>query len=45
MFFRLRENPHLFQSCLCVAQDGFPLVTKEMHLFFESLAIIGAPSL
>ncbi len=36
---------HLLQSCLHAMQYDLLCATKEMHLFFESLAIIGAPSL
>ncbi len=43
-FFKLRA-PHLFESCLCAVQDDFLLVVKEMHPFFNNLAIINAPSL
>jgi hypothetical protein len=43
--FQVEGGPHLFYSCLCVAWDNLLLIAKEMHLFFESLAIIDAPSL
>ncbi len=31
---------HLFQSCLCVTQDGLPLTARVMHHFLKSLAVI-----
>jgi len=42
MFLKLRRDPHLFQSCLRVVQNGFPLATREMQPFFKNLAIIDA---
>ncbi len=37
--------PHLLQSCLCVMQDGLPLIAREMHPSFKSLAITNTPNL
>ncbi len=37
--------PHLFQSCLRVVQNGVPPTVGDMHLLFESLAVISAPRL
>jgi hypothetical protein len=31
--FQVEGGPCLLQSCLCVAQNGFPLTIKEMHPF------------
>jgi hypothetical protein len=45
MFFQVEGGPHLFQSYLHEVQDDLPLTTREMHPSFESLAMIGAPSL
>jgi len=45
MFFRLKGGPHLFQSCLCLARNSLPLVTKEMHLSFKNLVLTNALSL
>jgi hypothetical protein len=39
---QVEGGPHLFQSCLHVAQDNFPPTIRKMHLFFESLVIISA---
>jgi hypothetical protein len=44
-FFQVERGPHLLQSCLRVAQDGLAPTVREMHLCFESLAIISALSL
>jgi len=44
-FLRLKWAPHLLQSCLHAAQDGFPPATKDMHLSFECLTITRTPSL
>jgi hypothetical protein len=38
-------DPHLLQSCLRVALDNLPLITKNIHLSFESLVVIDASSL
>ncbi len=35
----------MLQSCLRVAQDDFPLAVREIHLYFESLAITDASGL
>ncbi len=45
MFIRLKGDPHLLQSCLCVARNGFLPIVREMHPYFESLTIISTPSL
>ncbi len=42
---QVEGGPHLFQSCLHVAQNGLLLTAREMHLSFESLAVINAPNL
>ncbi len=34
--FQVEESPHLFQSCLRVAQDSLPPTIREIHLSFES---------
>ncbi len=36
---------HLLQSCLHATWNDLPLEVREMHPFFESLIVIGAPSL
>jgi hypothetical protein len=43
--FQVEGGPHMFQSCLRVVQNGLLPVTREMHPFFESLAVTGTPSL
>jgi hypothetical protein len=40
---QVERGPHLFQSCLYVAQDGL-FIAREMHLFFENLVVIDTPS-
>jgi hypothetical protein len=35
----------LQSSCLCVMQDGLPLVAKVMHPSSESLIVVDTPSL
>ncbi len=42
---QVERGPHLLYSCLCATRNGLPHVTKEMHLFFESLTITDTPSL
>lgn len=39
---QVEGGPHLFQSCLCAAQDGFLHVAREMQLSFESLIVTDA---
>ncbi len=39
------KGPRLLQLCLRAAQDGLPLVTRDIHPSFKSLAVIGASSL
>jgi hypothetical protein len=34
--FQVEGGPHLFQSCLRAAQNGFLPTTKDMHIFLES---------
>jgi len=43
--FQVEGGPHMFQSCLRVAQDGLPLIVREMRPFLKSLTITSAPSL
>jgi hypothetical protein len=43
--FQVEKAPHFFQSCYYVIRDSLPPVIKVMHLFFECLVIINAPSL
>jgi hypothetical protein len=43
--FKVEGGPHLLQSCLCVIRNSLPSEARKMHLSFESLVIIGAPSL
>jgi hypothetical protein len=38
--FLMLKGPHLLQSCLHVTRNGLPLAAREMHLSFESLAVI-----
>ncbi len=38
-------DPHLLQSCLHVAHDNLLLITREIHLSFESLVVVDAPNL
>ncbi len=38
-------DPHLLQSCFCVAQDNLYLIVRKIHPSFENLAIINAPNL
>ncbi len=42
---QVEGSPHMLQSSLHVTQNGLPLVVKEMHLSFASLAITNAPCL
>jgi len=44
-FFQVEGGPQLLQSCLHGVRNGLPLIVWKMHLFFESLAIIGTPCL
>jgi len=39
---QVERGSHLLQSCLCATRNGLPLVAKEMHPFFESLAVTDA---
>jgi hypothetical protein len=43
MFLRLKEDSHLFQSCL--AQNGLPFEVRETHLLKKSLAVIDSLNL
>jgi hypothetical protein len=43
--YQVERGPHMFQSCLRVAQDGFPPATREKHLLKKSLAVISIASL
>jgi hypothetical protein len=43
MFLTLK-GAHVLQSCLLVAHDNFLLVAREIQVSFESLAVIGSPS-
>jgi len=43
--FQVKKGPHLFQTCLHVTQNGLPLVARDIHPSFDSLAVISAPSL
>jgi len=42
---QVEGGPHMLQSSLHATQNGLPLVVKEMHLSFESLAITNTPCL
>jgi hypothetical protein len=42
---QVERGPHMFQSCLHATQNGLLPTSREMHLSFESLAVINAPSL
>jgi hypothetical protein len=42
---QVEGGSHLLQSCLHAVQNGFPPITKEMHLSFENLVVINALSL
>jgi hypothetical protein len=42
---QVEGGSHLLQSCLCVTWYGLPFIVSEMHLSFESLVVIDAPSL
>jgi hypothetical protein len=39
--FQVKRGPHLFQSCLNVAQDGLPLAIRGMDFSFENLVVTG----
>ncbi len=43
--FQVEGGSHLLQSCFHATQNNLPLATRELHLFFESLAVIGTPGL
>ncbi len=43
--FQVEGGPHLLQSCLRAAQDGFPFVANEMHPSFENMIVIIVSSL
>jgi hypothetical protein len=43
--FQVEGRPHLFQSCLHVTWNDLLFVVRGMHLSFDNLTIIGAPSL
>jgi hypothetical protein len=42
---QVEGHPHLLQSWLCAVQNGLLPTSREMHLFFESLAITNASCL
>jgi len=43
--FHVKRGPHLFQSCLNVAQDGLPFAIRGMHPSFNNLVVISSPGL